>query len=488
MLLALTALAALNFIGLIVLLLRKTEAPQLDPRLAQLPEAITDLRARSSVVEDHLRSSIAELRREQAETAQHTRDAASRSFAELRTEIQASITTLGNTLTRGLDSFRTDNAASAEHLRSAVGKDLEAIGQRLATFINEANKQQIVAQDALHNRLNDLGINQTTQLEKLNRDNSAKLEEMRQTVDEKLHATLQTRLTESFGQVATHLGEVQKGLGEMKELATGVSDLKRVFSNVKSRGIVGELLLEQLIGELFTPEQFQKNAKIKQGSQETVEFALKVPIGEDQTALLAIDSKFPLGDWERLELAREAANQNDIELAGKAFERSIRSEGQKICSKYIEEPTTLPFAIMYLPTENLYAEVLRRPGLISDLQHNCQVSVVGPSTFMHMMATFRMGFRTIAIQKKGGEVWKVLNASKREFEKFGDLMAKVQDQVGTVQNTLEKIRSKTTTINRVLKTVDREVASMGAAQPENNLLAFEEIAGVAPLLAAGEEE
>lgn len=487
MLLALIALAALNFIGLIVLLLRKTEAPQLDPRLAQLPEAITDLRARSGVVEDHLRSSIAELRREQAEAAQHTRDAASRSFAELRTEIQASITTLGNTLTRGLDSFRTDNAASAELLRTAVGKDLEAIGQRLAAFINEANKQQIVAQDALHNRLNDLGINQTTQLEKLNRDNSAKLEEMRQTVDEKLHATLQTRLTESFGQVATHLGEVQKGLGEMKELATGVSDLKRVFSNVKSRGIVGELLLEQLIGELFTPEQFQKNAKIKQGSQETVEFALKVPIGEDQIALLAIDSKFPLGDWERLELAREAANQNEIELAGKAFERSIRSEGQKICSKYIEEPTTLPFAIMYLPTENLYAEVLRRPGLISDLQHNCQVSVVGPSTFMHMMATFRMGFRTIAIQKKGGEVWKVLNASKREFEKFGDLMAKVQDQVGTVQNTLEKIRSKTTTINRVLKTVDREVASMGA-QPENNLLAFEEIAGVAPLLAAGEEE
>ncbi len=487
MLLALIALAALNFIGLIVLLLRKTEAPQLDPRLAQLPEAITDLRARSGVVEDHLRSSIAELRREQAEAAQHTRDAASRSFAELRTEIQASITTLGTTLTRGLDSFRTDNAASAELLRTAVGKDLEAIGQRLAAFINEANKQQIVAQDALHNRLNDLGINQTTQLEKLNRDNSAKLEEMRQTVDEKLHATLQTRLTESFGQVATHLGEVQKGLGEMKELATGVSDLKRVFSNVKSRGIVGELLLEQLIGELFTPEQFQKNAKIKQGSQETVEFALKVPIGEDQIALLAIDSKFPLGDWERLELAREAANQNEIELAGKAFERSIRSEGQKICSKYIEEPTTLPFAIMYLPTENLYAEVLRRPGLISDLQHNCQVSVVGPSTFMHMMATFRMGFRTIAIQKKGGEVWKVLNASKREFEKFGDLMAKVQDQVGTVQNTLEKIRSKTTTINRVLKTVDREVASMGA-QPENNLLAFEEIAGVAPLLAAGEEE
>lgn len=416
MLLVLIALAALNFIGLIVLLLRKTEAPPLDPRLAQLPEAITDLRARSGTVEDHLRSSIAELRREQAEAAQHTRDAASRSFAELRTEIQASITTLGTTLTGGLNSFRTDNAASADLLRSAVAKDLDTISRNLTAFINDANKQQIAAQDTLHNRLNDLGINQTTQLEKLNRDNSAKLEEMRQTVDEKLHATLQTRLTESFGQVATHLGEVQKGLGEMKELATGVSDLKRVFSNVKSRGIVGELLLEQLIGELFTPEQFQKNAKIKQGSQETVEFALKVPIGEDQTALLAIDSKFPLGDWERLELARETANQSDIDLAGKAFERSIRNEGQKICSKYIEEPTTLPFAIMYLPTENLYAEVLRRPGLISDLQHNCQVSVVGPSTFMHMMATFRMGFRTIAIQKKGGEVWKVLNASKREFE------------------------------------------------------------------------
>lgn len=483
MLLALIALAALNFIGLIVLLLRKTEAPQLDPRLAQLPEAITDLRSRSGVVEDHLRSSIAELRREQAEAAQHTRDAASRSFAELRTEIQASITTLGNTLTRGLDSFRADNAASAEHLRTAVGKDLEAIGQRLATFINEANKQQAAAQESLHKRLNDLGINQTTHLEKLNRDNSAKLEEMRQTVDEKLHATLQTRLTESFGQVTTHLGEVQKGLGEMKELATGVGDLKKVLSNVKSRGVVGEFLLGQQIEQMFSPEQYVKNARIKANTTETVEFALKFPSG-DGDVLLPIDAKFPKEDWERLEHAYDHGTAEEIAKAGTAFERAIRTEGDRICKKYIEEPITLPHAIMFLPTEALYAEVVRRPGLQSKVQQDCRVTIAGPSTFMAILTSFQMGFHTLAIQKKGSEVWKVLASTRNEFEKFGGLMDKVEKQVGTVQTTLGEINRKTKTLNRAM----RDVGKIDTGKEASPILAFEEIAGVAPLLAATGEE
>jgi DNA recombination protein RmuC len=320
-------------------------------------------------------------------------------------------------------------------------------------------------------------------LTKLNEDNSAKLEEMRVTVDEKLHATLQTRLTESFGQVTTHLGEVQKGLGEMKELATGVGDLKKVLSNVKSRGVVGEFQLGQQLEQMFSPEQYIKNARIKPNTQESVEYALKFPTGEGGGhTLLAIDAKFPKEDWERLEHAYETGE--GIEVAGKAFERSIRAEGKRICDKYIDPPITMPHAIMFLPTEALYAEVVRRPGLQSEIQSQCRVTIAGPSTFMAILTSFQMGFHTLAIQKKGDEVWRVLSSTKTEFEKFGGLMDKVKKQVDTVQNTLGDLSSKTRTINRALK----NVSSLDAGAPVSNLIGFEEIAAVAPLLAASGED
>jgi len=474
MLLAIAALAALNLLCLIALLLRKAAAPPTDQRLSQLPDAIADLRSRSLAVEEHLRASLGDLRRETAEASQ-----------SLRAEVAQSITTLGTTLNRDLESFRTDNRIAAETLRAVIQKDIEAIGQRLSVFIGEANRQQTEAREFLHARLNDLGINQTTHLEKLNRDNSAKLEEMRLTVDEKLHATLQTRLTESFGQVTTHLGEVQKGLGEMKELATGVNDLKKVFSNVRSRGIVGEFQLGMQLQQMFSPEQYIQNARIKPNTLETVEFALKVPGNDDGGhTLLPIDAKFPKEDWERLEHAYEHGTAEEIAAAGKAFERVIRTEGKRICDKYIDPPTTMPHAIMFLPTESLYAEVVRRPGLQSEIQSNSRVTIAGPSTFMAILTSFQMGFHSVAIQKKGTEVWKVLAATKNEFEKFGGLMDKVEKQVGTVQTTLGEINRKTKTINRTMRTVS-ELPAGEAASP---VLAFEEIAGVAPLLAASVEE
>jgi DNA recombination protein RmuC len=504
MLAALLAIAAASLICLIVLLLRKPPALQQDPRLAQLadtlPAQLTRLDAHFESLDRHLRTELSQLRTDTADEARRTREASAADFTTLRSEITRNIADLSQLLQTGLNGFRTDNKTSDENLRTAVQQNLEAIAQRLSSFIAEANRNQLEARESLHAKLNELSAAATTQqeklrttveerLDKLNTTNAAKLEEMRVTVDEKLHATLQTRLTESFGQVTTHLGEVQKGLGEMKELATGVGDLKKVLSNVKSRGVVGEFQLGQQLEQMFSPEQYIKNARIKPNTLESVEYALKFPSGEgttgpDSYTLLAIDAKFPKEDWERLEHAYEHGTLEEQAAAGKAFERGIRAEGKRICDKYIDPPTTMPHAIMFLPTENLYAEVVRRPGLQSEIQSNCRVTIAGPSTFMAILTSFQMGFHTLAIQKKGDEVWRVLSSTKNEFEKFGGLMDKVKKQVDTVQNTLGDITSKTKTINRRLK----DVSSIDTGAPTSNLLDFEEIAGIAPLLAASADD
>ena len=493
-------LIALQIATLIVVcvLLRRPSAPPQDPRLNQLADTmagqLTRLDAHFEGLDRHLRNELAQLRTDAAADAHRTRESAAADFSNLRAEITRTIAELSNLLQTGLAAFRADNKNSDETLRTAVQQNLDSIAQRLTYFIAEVNRSLIEAREALHSRLSELSGEASTQQEKLrftvedrltklNEDNTAKLEEMRITVDEKLHATLQTRLTESFGQVTTHLGEVQKGLGEMKELATGVGDLKKVLSNVKSRGVVGEFQLGQQLEQMFSPEQYIKNARIKPNTQESVEYALKFPNGEGggQT-LLAIDAKFPKEDWERLEHAYETGD--GIEVAGKAFERSIRAEGKRISDKYIDPPATMPHAIMFLPTEALYAEVVRRPGLQSEIQSQCRVTIAGPSTFMAILTSFQMGFHTLAIQKKGDEVWRVLSSTKTEFERFGGLMDKVKKQVDTVQNTLGDISSKTRTINRALK----NVSSLDTGAPVSNLIGFDEIAAVAPLLAAAAED
>jgi DNA recombination protein RmuC len=492
-------LQIVTLLAVIFLLLRKQPAPEQDPRLTQLAESLPAQLARfdahNEALNSHVRSAFVQMRTDIADEAKRTRESSVRDFAALRTEITANIAELSKLLNNGLNDFRSDNKTSDETLREAVRQNLDSIAQRLSYFIAEVNRNQLEAREALHTRLNELSGEANTQqeklrftveerLEKLNTDNTAKLEQMRVTVDEKLHATLQTRLTESFGQVTTHLGEVQKGLGEMKELASGVSDLKKVFSNVKSRGGVGEFLLGQQLADMFSPEQYVHNARIKPTTIEAVEYALKFPNGDGTSVLLAIDSKFPREDWERLEDAYEHGTADEIAATGKAFERAIRAQGKLICDKYIDPPTTMPHAIMFLPTESLYAEVVRRPGLQSEIQQNCRVTIAGPSTFMAILTSFQMGFHTLAIQKKGDEVWRVLSSTKNEFEKFGGLMDKVKKQVDTVQNTLGDITSKTKTINRALK----NVSSIDSGAPASNLLGFEEIAGVAPLLAASSDE
>ena len=499
------ALQIVILAALVFLLVRKSTVPAQDSRLNQLadtlPAQLTRLDAHFEGLDHHLRSELAQLRTDTAAEARRTRESAATDFTNLRTEITNNIAELSNLLNTGLNAFRADNKNSDETLRHAVQQNLDSIAQRLTYFIAEVNRSLLEAREALHSRLTEISGEASNQqeklrftvedrLSKLNQDNTAKLEEMRVTVDEKLHATLQTRLTESFGQVTTHLGEVQKGLGEMKELATGVGDLKKVLSSVRARGVVGEFQLGQQLEQMFSPEQYIKNARIKPNTLEVVEYALKFPNGDgaDSYTLLAIDAKFPKEDWERLEHAYDHGSAEEIATAGRAFERAIRTEAKRICDKYIDPPTTMPHAIMFLPTENLYAEVVRRPGLQSEIQANCRVTIAGPSTFMAILTSFQMGFHTLAIQKKGDEVWRVLSSTKNEFEKFGGLMDKVKKQVDTVQNTLGDLSSKTRTINRALKNVSSPTSNLDAGAPASNLLGFEEIAQVAPLLAASAED
>jgi DNA recombination protein RmuC len=478
--------------AVLVLLLRRGEAKE-DSRLAaDLATQFARLDARLAAVDEHLRGNVAQLRTDTTAEAQAGREAAERSAAALRTEVLGSVQALGDALRNGLDSFRTDNARGAEALRTAVDAQLGGVNQRFMGFASDMAQQHAENRKALEERLTELGTQHAAhqeklrgsvedRLEKLNLANAAKLEEMRQTVDEKLHATLQTRLTESFGQVTDQLTKVHAGLGEMTKLSAGVDDLSRIFTNVKSRGGFAEVQLGMLLQQMLAPSQFQQNVRVKPNTQEAVEYAVKFPTPQGET-LLPIDAKFPREAWERLETAYETGSAAEIASAGKAFESAIRIEGKRICDKYIAPPATTSFAIMFLPTEGLYAEVMRRDGLQSDLQQNCRVTIAGPSTLSAILNSFQMGFHMLQMQEKGDEVWKVLATARTQFGKFEDLMGKMSKDVEKVQNTLGDVATRTRAINRTLR--DVSVEPNGAGLPGRSA----GFSGMLPLLAAEEEE
>ena len=332
-----------------------------------------------------------------------------------------------------------------------------------------APKHVLVAQDHLARFVHAL-LHSRVHVQPGTESNNEKLEQMRQTVDEKLHTTLEKRLTDSFGLVTEQLGRVQLGLGEMKDLANGVGDLKRVLTNVKTRGGFGEVQLGLLLDQMLSPEQYITNARIREDSQESVEYAIRMPGTQDgEPVLLPVDAKFPREAWERLEDAQSRGDQAAMKDAGNKLEGVIRASAKTIKEKYVVPPTTTGFAVMFLPTEGLFAEVVRRPGLVDDLQSTFHVCLAGPTTFAALLTSLQMGFRTLAIQKKGSEVWKLLAATKVEFENFGGLMAKVEKQVGTVQTTLKLVNSKTRTINRRLRAVevlDTQAALVTGAERE----------------------
>lgn len=322
----------------------------------------------------------------------------------------------------------------------SVKKDM---GERLAQMTQAAEQSA----ERVRNTLNE-------QLASIQKDNAEKLEQMRKTVDDKLHATLEERLGQSFKLVTDKLEAVHRGLGEMQNLASGVGDLKRVLTNVKTRGTWGEFQLEALIEQIFTPEQYEKNIVTRPGATERVEIAIRLPGRDsDQPVWLPIDAKFPIEDYQRLLDAQEQADNVMVEEAAKSLESRIRGEAKKIKEKYIEPPHTTDFAVMYLPTEGLYAEVLRRPGLAESLQRDHRVVVTGPTNTAAMLNSLQMGFRTLAIEKRSSEVWALLGGVKTEFEKFGGVIAETEKKLQEAANKFTAVGVRTRAIQRKLKDV-----------------------------------
>ena len=386
-------------------------------------------------------------------------EAVDRTARDLREEIGRVRRDLGEVgsaqrteLTGSLNGFSQTLAAQMSGIAQLQDGKIDGFAAQLVrlTEANEARLTEI--RNTLENKLRDL---QT--------ENSAKLEEMRKTVDERLHATLEQRLGESFKQVSDRLEQVHRGLGEMQTLAAGVGDLKRVLTNVKTRGTWGEVQLEALLEQMLVREQYDKNVATRPGSNERVEFAIRMPGKIDGGHVwLPIDSKFPAEDYERLLAAQDRADSPAVEESAKALETRIRAEAKSIREKYLEPPITTDFALLFLPTEGLYAEVLRRPGLADALQRDFRVVVAGPTTLTAILNSLQMGFRTLAIEQRSGEIQLLLGAVKTEFSKFGEVLATTKKQLETVTNSIGKAETRTRAIARKLR--DVEALPAGDAQ------------------------
>jgi len=375
-------------------------------------------------------------------------------------EILLVLTLIAAISTAGLLAVFVLRARGAEReAREELSRGLATFSQTLSTQMGAAASVQNGQMDGLRKAIDDnlSRIHGTLdqKLERLQQDNAAKLEQMRQTVDEKLHATLEKRLSESFRQVSERLELVHKGLGEMQTLAAGVGDLKRVLSNVKTRGVYGETQLAALLEQVMTPEQYETNVATRPGSRERVEFAIRLPGRDDGgPVLLPIDAKFPQEDYQRLLAAQEAGDLLAAEAAGKALEARVKLEARTIAEKYVEPPHTTEFALLYLPFEGLFAEVLRRPGLFDHVQREWRVTVCGPTNLLAYLNSLQMGFRTLAIQQRSSEVWKVLGTVKSEFGKFAEVLANTKRQLQTVANTIDQAEVRTRQIERKLKDVE----------------------------------
>ena len=366
-----------------------------------------------------------------------------------------------------ITSNRQETAQSARRARQELGAALklssDSLQQRLTENIRVQKDQldsfskQLMAMTKLNEeKLEAMRKTMETQLQALQEDNTRKLEQMRATVDEKLQGTLDKRLGESFKQVSERLEQVYKGLGEMRTLATGVGDLKKVLTNVKTRGTWGEIRLSHILEQILTPDQYEVNVATKNNSNERVEFAIKLPgqaADKEKIVWLPIDSKFPQEDYQRLMDAQEAA---DLELAEKHIknlEIRIKAEAKHIKERYLEPPYTTDFGIMFLPVEGLYAEVLRRPGLCDTLQREHRIVVTGPTTLAALLNSLQMGFRTLAIEKHSSEVWQLLGVVKTEFGKFGDVLAKTKKKLQEAGHTIDKAEVRTRAIARKLREV-----------------------------------
>ena len=430
-------LAALAVLLQIVVLLRGRP----DGKLDQLETRFTALDAALERQERELRGELGRLRGEAQEIARGDR-------AE---QAQA------------LERFGQGLAGQVGQLGTLQAQQFEAFGQHLNRLTQSFDA-----------RVEQLRLTVETRLGAIQTENAAKLEEMRKTVDEKLHATLEQRLGDSFKLVSERLEQVHRGLGEMQTLAAGVGDLKKVLTNVKTRGTWGEVQLANLLEQVLTAEQYAENVATRPKSGDRVEFAIRLPGREDgQPVWLPIDAKFPVEDYQKLVEAQERADVIAVEAAAKALEMRLKDEAKTIREKYIEPPYTTDFAILYLPTEGLYAEALRRPGLVEALQRDQRVSIAGPTTLAAMLNSLQMGFRTLAIEKRSSEVWAVLGAIKTEFGKFGEALAHTRKKLQEASNSIDKAEVRTRAVTRKLKDVEalpvpEAVALLGDDLPDDD--------------------
>ena len=379
---------------------------------------------------------------------------------ELRREINDNARSSRQELTSTFATFQQTLVQQSSEATRTQNAQIDAFSQQLTllqkTLSDTLTTQLQSVSESNARRMGEVRETLEKQLAQLQQTNSAKLDEMRKTVDEKLQTTLETRLGESFKQVADRLEQVHKGLGEMQTLAQGVGDLKHLLTNVKTRGIFGEAQLAALLEQVFTVDQYAAQVVTRRGGKNPVDFAIKLPGRSDsgEPLWLPIDAKFPNEDYERLLDAQQRADGPAAEVAGKALELRIRLEAKSISEKYIEPPYTTDFAILFLPTEGLYAEVLRRPGLIECLQRDHRITLAGPTTLLAMLNSLQMGFRTLALEKRSSEVWQVLGAVKTEFGKFGDVLAKVKSQTETVLNTLSNAEQRSRVMGKALRNVE----------------------------------
>ncbi|MDO9565410.1 MAG: DNA recombination protein RmuC [Candidatus Desulfaltia sp.] len=391
-------------------------------------------------------------------------------FKKIATDIDALGNVYNNTERMVKDEIarnREESSANAKQAREELSGALKDSGDSLLKRMTENAGMQKDQLDSFSRLLRDMTkINEEkfdamrttidSRIRELQEDNSKKLEQMRAVVDEKLQLTLETRIGESFKQVSERLERVYKGLGEMRSLAAGVGDLKKVLTNVKTRGTWGEIQLGNILEQILTPDQYEVNVATKKNSDDRVEFAIKLPgrgVDKEQIVWLPIDSKFPQEDYQRLLDAQEEADKELVERSSKNLEMCIKAEAKKIKEKYLDPPNTTDFGIMFLPVEGLYAEVLRMPGLFDFLQREYRINVTGPTTLAALLNSLQMGFKTLAIERRSSEVWELLGRVKTEFDKFGSMLDKTKKKLQEAANTIDQAELRTRVIKSKLKKV-----------------------------------
>lgn len=429
----------------------RAEAEAASARLAARLEAMEKSHAES---ERRLREDLGRGRQESSEDARRGREELAATLGRVAASMQERLTEMASGQVQNLDSF-------AARLEAHTASQEQKLG-----VLTQSNEERL---ERLRSTMDD-------RLGQMRRDNGDQLERMRVTVDEKLQGTLEKRLGESFKQVSERLEKVHQGLGEMQTLAGGVGDLKRVLANVKLRGGWGEVQLEALLEQMLSPDQFVRNVRPREDRAEVVEFALKLPgkAGDpDDAVWLPIDAKFPLDPYQRLVDASEAGDRVALEAAGKDLEKQIAVCAKDIAEKYVHPPLTTDFAVMFLPTEGLYAEIVRRPGLVDRIQRERRVVVAGPSTFAALLNSLQMGFRTLAIQERSSEVWQLLGAVKTEFGKFGDTLDGVNKKLAQASKTMDDAARRSRAIERKLRGVEEIPAGPGLGRLEGALDADE---------------